>query len=611
MHILSARNIEKNYGVKPVLSGCSLTVLSGARIGLVGNNGAGKSTLLRLLVGAEEPDYGEIHHSGSFAFLSQNPDLVGETVDEAVRSATAWHQQLLEAFERAVENGNNEQMSALQDKLDYVGWEVGHNIDSVLDKVKAPPKHRKLSTLSGGELRRVNLAKTLLSGADLLILDEPTNHLDVETIDWLESFLRGYRGAILLVTHDRYLLETVANQIVEIENGKCIRYEGSYGDYLIARAERHALMFKLEERRLRLLAKEAAWAARSPSARSTKQKARLQRLDELREKERFKGDSDLQFSFQTSDKFGHVLMEGVDLAFRFADGPWLFKGVQFALPPNSRIGIIGPNGAGKSTLLRVISGQLQPTNGRLLRSKRLKIGIIDQQRSGLKATDTVFEAIGQGRDHVVVNGVTIHVAGLLNQFLFPREMFGQQVSFLSGGERARLLLTKLISEGVNLILLDEPTNDLDLLTLRALEEALLVFQGAVVFITHDRSFLDRVCSSILSFEPNGVVIEYADRSQAVAGLLKYNQPKKVVKANTKKKNTTKLSYKEQRELDDLPQRIEQIESRQAEIQDLLNNPNTYKDDTIDVSELSKELDALEEQNLQLYERWSDLTDKQA
>ena len=460
------------------------------------------------------------------------------------------------------------------------------------------------------------LARTLLSNADLLILDEPTNHLDTETIEWLEPFLAGYRGAVLLVTHDRYLLEQVATRIVEVEDGVCVGYDGSYGDYLVASAERQFRLRQAEERRLKLISQEAAWAARSPAARSTKQKARLQRLDELQNQRAMPNEREISWAFDTDDRFGSTLMEVESLSLRFGDRQ-LFSEATFTVSPKERIGIVGRNGTGKSSLLKILIGELSSPTGQIHRQSRLQIGLLDQKRSGLKPDDTVYESVG-GVDFVDVQGNRIHVVGFLAKFLFGRTMLDQKVSLLSGGERARLLMAKLLLQGANLLVLDEPTNDLDLLTLRALEEALLEFGGGVLVVTHDRAFLDRVCTSILSIE-EGQVISYADRRQVMFAATKRKQAEQNALQAQKERQTQHkphqkkerrgLSYNEKKELASLPDQIDVWEAEVAELDAVLLDPTTYTNRDIDVGAIQRQKEKLEADIEIALERWEELSER--
>ncbi len=611
MQALVVQEIEKSYGGRQILRGCSFFVGDKERLGIVGANGAGKSTLLRIISGKEEPNHGSIHLPVSVAILDQNPSLNGETVRDAVQEASRWHQDLLDAYNEAIEKEDWDRMAELQDRLDIVGWDLSHNIEAILQRVQAPSPDRKLANLSGGESRRVALARTLLSNADLLILDEPTNHLDTETIEWLESFLAGYRGAVLLVTHDRYLLERVATRIIEVEDGICVSYDGSYGDYLVASAERQSRLRQAESRRLKLIAQEAVWAARSPAARSTKQKARLQRLDQLQNQRSMAAERAISWDFDNDEKFGSTLMEADGLSMAF-NGESLFENATFTISPKERLGIVGRNGSGKSTLLKILNGEIQSLTGTIHRQSRLQIGILDQHRTGLKPEDTVYESVG-GVDFVDVQGKRIHVVGFLSKFLFGRTMLDQKVELLSGGERARLLLAKLLLQGANLLMLDEPTNDLDLLTLRALEEALLESGGAVFVVTHDRAFLDRVCTGILSIEDNKLTT-YADRSQvlrAAAIRRKSEQPRvqSVQKVSQKKEpSISGLSFDERKELETLPDQIDVWENQIGEIDAILLDPATYSSPSVNLDELQLQKESLEARIESAMERWEILSE---
>jgi ABC transport system ATP-binding/permease protein len=606
MNALHAKGVEVAFGDRMVLKGCNLAVEPRDRLGLVGVNGSGKSTFVRTLAGDLDPDYGEVTRYGSLGWLPQEPRLVGETVRDAAIHAVGWHKSLLDEWQQALDDGEVEAAGALQERIDHHGWHPEQQVDAVLSRVGAPPHDAMVADLSGGEQRRVALALALLGSPDVLLLDEPTNHLDADAVEWLEAFLGGYRGAILLVTHDRYLLEAVAERIVEIEDGRCVNYEGSYGDYLVTRAERRASMERAEDSRLNLLAREAAWAARSPAARSTKQRARLQRLEQLQGTEKLHRDKTFSMDLRTGFRKGGTVVEGHGLVKGY-DGRTLMQGVDFSAAPGERIGIVGDNGAGKSTLLRLLMRTESPDAGTVNHAPRVKMAVLDQKRSGLTDNDTVFEAAGNGNDHVTVGDSTIHVAGFLARFLFPRDMLDQKVASLSGGERARLLLAKLLLLGANLLFLDEPTNDLDLSTLRVLEEALLAFDGAAVIVTHDRAFLDRVCTAVVAFEGNGQVTRYASRLQWRRAVAE-RTPKTAAKVAAKpRKPQKRSSSKEKRELEALPSRIEQLEAEQTTLETQLADPATYQGD-IDISALNASLAKLEAEIEAAYARWEQLSD---
>lgn len=614
MSILVAREIQKSFGDRLVLRDATLHVDDRDRVGLVGVNGSGKSTLLRILTGQERADSGTLIIPEGVGFLSQEPEFEGETVGEVADQAVAWHRDLLVRYEAALEAGKVEEAGAIQDRLDQVGWSVQHRVQAMLERTRAPARAARIADLSGGELRRVALARVLLEAHKVLLLDEPTNHLDADTAEWLQGWLEGFPGAVILVTHDRYLLEAVAERIVEIENGETVAYDGSYGDYLVLRAERQVRLRREDERAAEILAREAAWAARSPSARTGKQKARLGRLDLLQQRENAPREAELQLQLNTGFRKGGTMLEAHRLAKGYG-GRTLFSGLELSLLPGDRLGILGPNGAGKSTLLRVLLGMERPDKGEISRAPRVKIGILDQARTGLNLDHTVFEAAGGGNDNVKVGENWIHVASFLGRFLFAREHFTQRVSLLSGGERARLLLARLMLEGANLLVLDEPTNDLDLLTLRVLEEALLNFDGSVIVVTHDRAFMDRVSTSVLAFEEGGQVVRYADRLQHLAAVAARAAAEKVsappaAPPLTKSAKPSRLSWKESQELEALPARIEVAEAEAAAIEVRLADPATYQKAASEVPAMNRQLSAKQQEIAALYMRWEDLSGRQ-
>ncbi len=614
-----ARGIEKSFGDRRILRGADLHVKAGERVGLVGANGCGKSTLLRILGQALDADFGEVERPGTFALLDQDPRLPGRTVADAANDALRWHRDLLVDYEKALERQDFEQAAELQTRIDAAGWSVDHRLDTLLDRLDAPGKERLVSELSGGEKRRVALARALLGSPDVLLLDEPTNHLDADTAEWLQGWLEQSTATVVIVTHDRYLLEAVATRIVEVDDGLCVSYDGSYGDYLVARAERRARLERAEDSRLAFLAREAEWASRSPAARTTKQKARLQRLDALRSQRPIKPEETFELDLSTGTKTGRTLLEIHDLVKGY-DGRTLIDHLDISLGPKERLGILGPNGCGKSTLLRIIAGREHPDGGTMTLASRVRVAVLDQERSGLKVTDTVFEAAGNGASHVTLGENRVHVAGFLKRFLVPREVLDQPVASLSGGERARLLLAKLLLQGCNLILLDEPTNDLDLQTLRVLEEALLGFDGSVVCVTHDRAFMDRVCTTVIAFEGDGHVVQYGSRTQHVHAMKRREEEARRERAAEKKAEkktasgpapnpappTKKLSFKERKELEALPARIEALEDEQAGLEETLADPAIYKDRADEVAGLSARLKALPEELAAIYARWEEL-----
>jgi len=619
--LLTASGVEKAFGDRHVLRGADLTVDLGERVGLVGPNGSGKSTFLRILADIHGLDHGQVDRPAAAAYLSQHPVLPGETVADALDQAVAWHKALIADYEAASIEGELERAARLHDRLDRVGWEVEHRVAAMADRLSCPPRDAPLERLSGGEKRRIALARALLGAPDLILLDEPTNHLDADTIEWLQDWLVGWRGGLVLVTHDRYLLEAVATRITEVEDGQCVHYQGSYADYLLARAERQAQQKAAHDRHLALLSREAEWASRSPAARTTKQKARLQRLDALREVRPVKPQEAFSLSLQTTSSRGGPLLEIHDARLKFGDRRILHD-ARLIVAPGDRIGIVGPNGAGKTTLLRIIQGVQELDRGQRLCAPRLQPAVLDQHRTGLDLDQTVFEAAGDGNSHVFVGERPIHVATLLDRFHFPRESFDQPAHTLSGGERARLLMARLMLRGANLLLLDEPTNDLDLLTLRILEEALLDFDGAAVVVTHDRAFLDRVCNAVVAFEGDGKVVRYASRQQARAAAdqraaavaadeeaersRRRSEAKAREASRAPSSRPKKLSNKEQREYAALPAQIEALEEELEALHARMSDPATWKSGAADLTALSARAESLPLEIETMYARWEAL-----
>jgi ATP-binding cassette subfamily F protein uup len=618
MHLLHASGIEKAFGDRAVLRGCDLALAPSDRVGLVGVNGSGKSTLLKILAGALEADHGRVTRSGTWSLLHQEPRLPGGTVRAAVEDAVGWHHDLVARYEAAMAAGDSAAAGSLQDRLDREGWSVAHKVDAVMARLGLPPADAALERLSGGERRRVALARALLQQPDLLLLDEPTNHLDAETCEWLQGMLTGWRGAVLLVTHDRYLLEAVATRIVEVHDGETVSYEGSYTDYLLERAERRAQASRKEDQRLAMIAQEAEWAARSPAARSTKQKARLQRLEALKAVRPIKREEEFHLDLRTGHRKGGPLLElhGVRKAF---GERVILESADLVLRAGETVGIVGPNGAGKSTLLSILRGTLAPDAGAIHRAPRQQVAVLDQHRTGLDLDATVWEAAGDGNDHVFVGERSVHVATFLDRFQFPREIHDQKVEALSGGERARLLLARLMLHGANVLLLDEPTNDLDLLTLQILEAALMDYDGAAVVVTHDRAFLDRVCDRVVALDGDGTVVGYASRLQHLAARQEKLEAKAAAEREVERKaappaprrqaprKKTRRSFKEQREYAELPARIEAAEAEQEAVGEALGDPATYQPGgEARLSELTVRAEALPGEIEALYARWEEL-----
>jgi ATP-binding cassette ChvD family protein len=517
-YVYSMYRADKFYGPdRQVLANISLSFIYGAKIGVLGPNGAGKSTLLRIMAGREETSSGEarLNPGATVGLLEQEPELdpakdVRANVEDGVREL----RDLLDSFEaisaRFAEPDADfdallAEQAKVQEEIDRrEGWSLDAMLDRAMDALRLPDGDRDVTTLSGGERRRVALCRLLLSSPDLLLLDEPTNHLDAESVRWLERFLGDYKGTVVAVTHDRYFLDNVAGWILELDRGRGIPFQGNYSSWLEQKQARLAAEEKQESARRRTLARELEWVRMSPRARHDKSKARLASYERLlAEEERVKLDR-VEIHIPPGPRLGDLVLEADGLAKGFGDR-LLFDGLDFSLPPAGIVGVIGPNGAGKTTLFRLIAGEEQPDAGSLKLGDTVQLAYVDQSRAALDPKNTVWKEISGGHDTIELGRREVNSRQYTSWFNFRGGDQQKPVGQLSGGERNRVHLAKLLRSGGNLLLLDEPTNDLDVDTLRALEEALLEFAGCAVVITHDRWFLDRVATHILAFEGDSQV----------------------------------------------------------------------------------------------------------
>ncbi|MBK5110245.1 MAG: energy-dependent translational throttle protein EttA [Thermoleophilia bacterium] len=496
---------------KEVLSDISLNFLPGAKIGILGYNGAGKSTLLRIMAGVDTEYQGEarLREGATVGMLEQEPHLdetkdVRGNVEDGVREV----RDLLDRFNELAANYSDEtadEFGRLQAKIDSVdAWNLDTMLDNAMDALRLPPSDADVSTLSGGERRRVALCRLLLQAPDLLLLDEPTNHLDAESVAWLERFLEEYKGTVVAVTHDRYFLDNVAGWILELDRGRGIPFEGNYSGWLEQKGERLAQEERRDTARARTIAAELEWVRENPKGRRKKSKARLARYEELLAEEKNVKLDAVQIHIPAGPRLGNLVIETEHLRKGFGD-KLLIEDLSFQLPPAGIVGVIGPNGAGKTTLFRMIVGDESPDEGSLRLGETVQLAYVDQSRDALGAEKTVWEEISDGDDTVQVGENKMNSRAYASSFNFKGSDQQRKVGTLSGGERNRVHLAKLLRSGGNLLLLDEPTNDLDVDTLRALEEALLSFAGCAVVISHDRWFLDRVATHILAFEGDSQV----------------------------------------------------------------------------------------------------------
>jgi energy-dependent translational throttle protein EttA len=519
-YIYQIQNLTKKIGQREVLKDIWLAFYPGAKIGVLGRNGSGKSTLLRIMAGKDKEFDGEAKLAEGYTvgLLEQEPHLnpdkdVRGNIEEAVANTRA----LLKEFEEigdkyaevaddpeAMEKLMNRQ-SALQDKIDAAhAWELDRQIEIAMDAMNLPPSDADVTTLSGGEKRRVALCKILLERPDILLLDEPTNHLDAESVAWLERHLADYEGTIIAVTHDRYFLDNVASWILELEYGKGHPYEGNYTAWLEQKRKRLAVEEKKESARQRALAKELEWVRLAPKARQAKNKARVKAYEQMASEEFKDKPDELEIQIPPGPRLGDMVIEATNLGKSYGDRV-IFEDVNFRLPPGGIVGIIGPNGAGKTTLLKMLMGKEDPDTGSLKIGPTVDLGYVDQSRDELKADNTVYQEISGGLDNLEMGKRVMNSRAYVARFNFTGSDQQKKVGILSGGERNRVHLAKLLRRGSNVLLLDEPTNDLDVDTLRALEEAVANFAGCAVVVSHDRWFLDRLATHILAFEGDGYV----------------------------------------------------------------------------------------------------------
>jgi ATP-binding cassette subfamily F protein uup len=632
--LLRAANVQLSFGSRTVFQGLTLTIEEGERVGLIGVNGSGKSSLMKILAGASRADAGELQlrRGARVTYLPQEPEFPeGATVASELavsqgplREALTAHAELSRKLESTPAEAHEkllEQLSVLADKIEHLGgWDTEHHAKMLLDRLGVKDWDRPVTQLSGGLRKRVALARALLTRPELLLLDEPTNHLDADTVDWLEEELDKLPGALLLVTHDRYFLDGLVDRIVEIQpGGGVVSYPGNYEAYVEQKLVAQEQAELGQHKRERWIAQEVAWLRRGPEARRTKSKARIERARKLMAEKGFQRPKVAGLQVVSAPRLGHTVIEAEGLRKSFGDRQVL-KGVDFRLQRGERVGLVGPNGVGKTTFLRVLLGEVPPDDGKLVIGKNTKVAYYDQARASLDPEQTVYEAASHGEDWVEIGERKVALRDYLDDLLFPVPMQKQKVRALSGGERNRLLLARLFLEGANVLVLDEPTNDLDIVTLNILEGLLLGFTGSVLLVTHDRYFLDKVATSILAFEGEGRVTRYEGnyemyrrlKEQAEAG--RAPAPKKESPApapppppdaSKPARKPGKLSYKEQRELEGMEAAIEAAEARKAELEGKLADPAVYSSAS-KVPELQRELEVATAEVDRLYARWQEL-----
>ena len=611
--------LSKSVGDKTVFQEISFIIHDLDRIGLIGVNGTGKTTLLDVLSGKSGFD-GDVYPFSAksdykISYLTQEPDFDEEkTVLDTVLSSDLREMQLIREYEllmTAYDEAKQARLDKVMAEMDSLhAWEIESQVKTVLSKLGISDLAAKISQLSGGLRRRVQLAQVLLSEADLLVLDEPTNHLDIDTIEWLTNFLKNSKKTVLFITHDRYFLDNISTRIFELDGGNLVEYQGNYQDYVRLKAEQDERDAALLHKKQQLYKQELSWMRRQPQARSTKQQARINRFHDL--KSDLAGQTnqtDLEMNFETS-RIGKKVIEFRDVDFAYGDKQ-ILSHFNLLLQNKDRLGIVGDNGVGKSTLLNLIAGQLQPQSGQVIIGETVRVAYFSQRIEGLDESKRVINYLQEVAEEVKSGSGTTSIAELLEQFLFPRSSHGTLIEKLSGGEKKRLYLLKLLLEKPNVLLLDEPTNDLDIATLTVLENFLQGFAGPVITVSHDRYFLDKVASKILAFEDGqvreffGNYTDYLDEKafrQSSAAISQKKEKEKPVKAREQKK---RMSYFEKQEWETIEADIEKLEARLATIETEMEQNGS---DFTKLSELQKELDDKNEQLLEKYERYEYLSE---
>ena len=611
--------LTKSVGDKTVFQEISFIIHDLDRIGLIGVNGTGKTTLLDVLSGKSGFD-GDVYPFSAksdykISYLTQEPDFDEEkTVLDTVLSSDLREMQLIREYELLMatyDEAKQARLDKVMAEMDSLhAWEIESQVKTVLSKLGISDLAAKISQLSGGLRRRVQLAQVLLSEADLLLLDEPTNHLDIDTIEWLTNFLKNSKKTVLFITHDRYFLDNISTRIFELDGGNLVEYQGNYQDYVRLKAEQDERDAALLHKKQQLYKQELSWIRRQPQARATKQQARINRFHDL--KSDLAGQTnqmDLEMNFETS-RIGKKVIEFQDVDFAYGDKQILTH-FNLLLQNKDRLGIVGDNGVGKSTLLNLIAGQLQPQSGQVIIGETVRVAYFSQRIEGLDESKRVINYLQEVAEEVKSGSGTTSIAELLEQFLFPRSSHGTLIEKLSGGEKKRLYLLKLLLEKPNVLLLDEPTNDLDIATLTVLENFLQGFAGPVITVSHDRYFLDKVASKILAFEDGqvreffGNYTDYLDEKafrQSSAAISQKKEKEKSVKEREQKK---RMSYFEKQEWETIEADIEELEARIATIETEMEQNGS---DFTKLSELQKELDDRNEQLLEKYERYEYLSE---
>ena len=623
----SAESLDISFSDQLILDKASLTVHDREVIGLVGRNGCGKSTFLRILAGEEENFSGKVLRRRNLVtgYLPQDFDLDPEkNIYENILDGMPHIVALMDEYESLPADSSKSHI--LEERINHFdAWNIEYKIDTFLTALKIPPKESPVTHLSGGEKRRVALARALIANPDLLLLDEPTNHLDTESIEWLEKRVKNYKGACICVTHDRYFLDKVASGMVELFRGTFKSYTGNYSDFLKAKTIQMEQEEVLEGKRKQFLKKELEWMRKGAKARTTKAQFRVNRYYDAAAQDALEREDDIELIIPTPPRLGNKIVDLNDVGISYGDRT-LFDDFSMEFVAGDKIGVLGRNGVGKTTLLKIMTGNLKPDTGAVDIRDTVVFNFIDQERVVLNDEKTVLEEIGEGKSFIQLGSSQVTIWAYLKRFLFTDERIKTKVGWLSGGERSRLMLAKILKQGGNFLILDEPTNDLDLSTLRVLEEALMNFPGCLVVVSHDRYFLNRVCNSILSFEDDGSIHsqlgnydDYLAKDAFASSLKSADKEHRIEGADVSKKlkqrdsrqtpespKSLKMTWKEKIELEGMEERIMELETEKEEIEAFFSDPDFYKLDPAKVAERQSRLEELQPVLDSLYLRWEEL-----
>ncbi len=619
----TGEHLRLEIGRQILFNDASFSINDGERVALVGRNGCGKSPLMKIIAGLDTLSAGEITMAKNIR-ISYMPQDFTLDPDATVRSVAAEGVQYFTGMLKRYQElpASSPEHERLEHLLTYHNaWDTTNKIETILAKLNLNDAEKKCSLLSGGERRRVMLARSIIAEPDLLLLDEPTNHLDVEMIAWIEDFLASYKGACLFVTHDRYFLDRLATRIVELDNGRFFSCVGSYADFLAAKEEREYNEDVLEQKRRNFLRLEVEWVRRSPKARLRRNLGRLKRYDEIAAQKGPVRTGSVELIIPKAMRLGNRVVEVREIS-KSLGGKELFRNFSYEFSPGGKTGIVGGNGCGKTTLLKIITGQLQPDSGEVFVAPTVEFNYIDQGRIALNPENSVLEEISEGHDFINLGEEKISIWGYLKRFLFEDDRINTKIKNLSGGEKARLTLAKILRGGGNFLILDEPTNDLDLSTLRILEEALIHYDGCLVVVSHDRYFLNRVCDHIIAFEHNAdLVTSVGDYDYYLAKKqersMAAEHPKEPPKRNSgsgmsaRRNQPKKLSFKEMRELESLEGVIAGMESRISEIEAMFADPDFFRKHGRESASLQEELDQAKTDLENHYLRWEELETKRA